>query len=268
MKNYFAVSTNTYHGFSLDEALNGISKAGFKYVELAAVKGYTEHVGWEMTDDELQKVKDKLDDYGLMAIAVSGHSSLLEEDGIELFIKNIELAGRLGCKYIVTSTGEAHGDESVVEDDSALVNTLKDLAEKCKENGVKLVIETHGNNYGNGEVLYNLLSKVDSEYVGINYDTANAIFYGNVEPEEDILKCKEKLYYIHLKDKLGERQEWNFPAVGKGYIDFKKIFKNIEQTGYQGPLSVEVEFTSEGPGSLENVDQAVKDSYEYIQTLL
>ena len=32
MKNVFAINTNTYHGFSTEEALEGIAAAGFKYI--------------------------------------------------------------------------------------------------------------------------------------------------------------------------------------------------------------------------------------------
>lgn len=264
MKNKLAVSTNTYHGFSLDEALDGIAKAGFKYVELTAVKGYTEHVDWQMSDKEIEEVKEKLKDRGLTAIALSGHSNIMDGDGIENFLKNIKLAGRLGCEYIVTATGEAHGDKDEIEDETILIDNLKKLLSKCEENHVKLVLETHGNNYATGEVMYNLVCQLDTEYLGINYDTANVIFYGNVRPEEDIKKGIEKIYYIHLKDKLGENQEWNFPAIGKGYLDFKKIFGILKEENYEGPISVEIEFTQEGPGSLAEVDQAVKDSYDYI----
>ena len=47
MQNILAGHTNSYHTYSLDEALEGISKAGFKYVELSAVRGWTEHVPLE-----------------------------------------------------------------------------------------------------------------------------------------------------------------------------------------------------------------------------
>jgi len=53
MNNKIAVLTNTYHGFTLDEALNGIAAAGFQYVELAAVRGWTEHVSSDMTEEQL-----------------------------------------------------------------------------------------------------------------------------------------------------------------------------------------------------------------------
>src|SRR5687768_11493939 len=39
-----AASTNTYHTYSLEDALQGIAAAGFKSVELTSVPGWTEHV--------------------------------------------------------------------------------------------------------------------------------------------------------------------------------------------------------------------------------
>ena len=44
MENILACTTNTYHNFSLEDALREIPEAKFRYVELAAVPGVTQHV--------------------------------------------------------------------------------------------------------------------------------------------------------------------------------------------------------------------------------
>ena len=44
MQNPLAGHTNSYHTYSHEEALAGIAAAGFRYVELTAVPGWTEHV--------------------------------------------------------------------------------------------------------------------------------------------------------------------------------------------------------------------------------
>ncbi len=267
MKNKFSVSTNTYHGFSLDDALEGIAQAGFKYVELTGVAGWTEHVNWQMNDEDFKSLKDKLSQKGLTAIALSGHCNIIAEDGMEAFLKNVDLAARLGCQFIVTGTGETHGDKEVVENESVLIDTLRKITKKCEQVGVCLVLETHGNNYNTGQTMYNLVSNIDSDFIGINYDTANVIFYGNVRPEDEIVNGITRLKFVHLKDKAGANNEWNFPAIGKGYIDFPKIFSVLRENNYDGPISVEIEFTPDGPGSLEAVNQAVKDSFDHIQKI-
>lgn len=268
MNNKFAVSTNTYHGFSLDEALEGIAQAGFKYVELTGVTGWTEHVNWQMSDTEISALKEKLSRQGLSAIALSGHCNIIAPEGENAFLHNLELAARLGCKYIVTGTGETHGDKEVVEDESILVASLNRIVTRGEELGVCTVLETHGNNYNTGQAMYQLVSQIDSDFLGINYDTANVIFYGKVRPEEDIVNGISRLKFIHLKDKAGADHEWNFPAIGKGFLDFPKIFALLDTHHYTDPLSIEIEFTPEGPGSVEAVHQAVKDSFDYLQTIL
>ena len=40
-KRIIAVNSNCYHGYSIEEALEGIAAAGFHYVELTATKGWT-----------------------------------------------------------------------------------------------------------------------------------------------------------------------------------------------------------------------------------
>ena len=44
MKRIIAVNSNCYHGYTIEEAVAGIRKAGFRYIELTATKGWTEHV--------------------------------------------------------------------------------------------------------------------------------------------------------------------------------------------------------------------------------
>ena len=65
MKNVFAINTNTYHGFSTDEALEGVAAAGFKYIEIAAVRNWTEHVMPEWPQEKIDHVKQKAKDLGL-----------------------------------------------------------------------------------------------------------------------------------------------------------------------------------------------------------
>ncbi len=262
-----SVSTNTYHGFTLDEALDGIAAAGFKYVELTAVIGWTEHVLAGMSENEIENIKAKVKDKGLSILGLSGHTNIMDNDGLKLFIENIALAKKLGGSYIITSTGEAHGGEEL-EDDETLVNNLKTIGKECEKNGIVCALETHGGIYSTGGRINQLVQNVGSQYVGVNYDTANVIFYGKVKPEEEIIKSFPGLKYVHLKDKAGKDDEWNFPAIGKGFIDFKKILGILKDNKYDGPLSIELEFTPDGPGPVENVHKAIKDSFTFLQGIV
>lgn len=55
-----------------------------------------------------------------------------------------------------------------------------------------------------------------------------------------------------------------FPGAGKRAYRFPAIFEELEAAGNNCPLSIEIEFTPEGAGSLAAVDQAVADSAAYL----
>ncbi|WP_337017376.1 sugar phosphate isomerase/epimerase family protein [Oceanobacillus massiliensis] len=267
MFNQLAINSNTYHGYSLEDAVKGASEAGFTQIELAAVKDHTAHVLPDMSANELERIKDLLEEYGMTCIGIGAHSNLMREEGIANLLKSIDLATLFDCRYVVTATGDAHHDSDVIEDEKVLANNLEPVFQKCKEQGKVLTIETHGNNFATGLSLKKLAQNLNN-HVKINYDTGNVIFYGDVLPYEDLELCVDEIEFIHLKDKLGANDEWNFPAIGDGNLDFKRIFTIIEQGNYQGPISVEIEFTPDGPRSLSEVNESVKRSFNYLKSLL
>jgi L-ribulose-5-phosphate 3-epimerase len=267
MLHQLAINSNTYHGYSLEEAVKGASQAGFKQIELAAVKEHTAHVLPEMSANELKSIQDLLKDYRMKCVGIGAHSNVMRQEGIDNLLRSIDLAVQFDCPYIITATGDAHNDADIIEDEKILAKNLEPIIEKCEKLGKTLVLETHGNNYATG-VSLKKLAKTLQDRVKINYDTANVIFYGNVLPYEDLEASVDYVEFVHLKDKLGKNQEWNFPAIGDGTLDFAKIFHILTNHHYNGPISVEIEFTPEGPGSLENVHIAVKKSFDFITKTL
>ncbi|MUK87537.1 TIM barrel protein [Ornithinibacillus sp. L9] len=262
-----AINSNTYHGFSLEDAVKGASKAGFKQIELAAVKDHTAHVLPNMSAEELQGIQVLLQTYGMTCVGIGAHSNVMREEGIANLMESIELAVYFDCRYVVTATGDAHYDSDVIEDTRLLAENLEPVLKKCEETGKILVLETHGNNFASGISLKKLAQTLNNR-VKINYDTANVIFYGDVLPYEDLEASIKEVEFIHLKDKLGANHEWNFPAIGDGYLDFNRIFTILEKGSYQGPISVEIEFTPDGPKNLEEVNESVKRSFTYLESLL
>ncbi len=265
MKPIIAVNSNCYHGFPIEKAIEGIAKAGFHYIELTATKGWTEHVFPDQSFEHLLAVKDKLDAAGLIPFSMSGHCNLMDTERIGDFIKNIRLAAFFGCNYIVSSIGEAHLADNAVADNESVARHIAALVPELEKHGLTLVLETHGRDHGTGTVLADIVHRVGSERVKINYDTANVIFYGRVNPCEDLAECMEDVAYLHLKDKAGADDEWNFPALGKGYVDFPRLFAELKEANNDSPMSIEIEFTPAGPKDIAEVNQAVRDSAEYLQ---
>ena len=179
MKNIIAVSTNSFHGFDIIETLETIAKAGFKYIEICAVRNWTEHVMPDMDPEKLAAVKAKMAELGIKCIAMSGHCDLSDAARLNDFRANMKLAADLGCEWIISSTGEAHfGSEDETDIEALLIENIKTLVPDLEKLGLKLGIEVHGPNYGTGEACARLVDGVGAfPTVGVNFDTANVVYW-------------------------------------------------------------------------------------------
>src|SRR5215470_12848071 len=97
LSNIVAMSTLAYDHHSLDDALRGISRAGFRYVELLANRGGCEHVRADMDDDASAAVLEQLTLYRLKVSSLNANLGLITREGIDLSKKAISLAARLGA---------------------------------------------------------------------------------------------------------------------------------------------------------------------------
>ncbi len=265
MERIIAINSNTYHGYSIEEAVQGIADAGFRYIELTCTQGWTEHVFPDHPMRRLMRVQDMLKDARLIPFSMSGHTNLTDPERFGDFMDNIRLADFFGCRYIVSSIGEAHLKDRHTAGADETVRCIERFVPELEARDMMLVLETHGKDHGTGCILANLVRKVASERVKINYDTANVIFYGRVDPVTDLAACVQDVAYLHIKDKAGPDDTWDFPAPGKGRVDFSGIFDVLRRAGNESPFSVEIEFTPDGPGSLANVNQAVRDSADFFR---
>ena len=259
------VNSNCYHGYPVERALESIHALGFRNVELTATKGWTEHVFPTMSFSELLSVRKLLSQLSLSVPAMSGHVSLMDKDRIKDFEENIELAAFFGAEIIVSSVGEAHikGKDS---SDDVLIKNIEGIIPLLERNSMTLVLETHGE-HGTGERLLQITDRIGSDRVGICYDTANVIFYGGVKGTGDLEVSERAVKYVHIKDKAGAEKEWNFPALGKGYVDFPALLEVLDRYSNPSPLSIEIEFTSSGSSSIEEVNKALEDSRDYLLSL-
>jgi sugar phosphate isomerase/epimerase len=253
--------TNSYHTYSFDQALAGIAGAGFKGVELSAVPGWTEHVD---LDADPASVRGQLESYGLEAVSLSGHSDLTTREGLEHGLKAVDWAGRYGLKVVNSAVG---GHQSADENESAFLQNIGELADAADAAGVVVALEIHGDIMASSDVTLPLLAKIGRDSIKVNYDTANVEYYSGDLATDDLPKITGELAHVHLKDTTGGKGNWNFPAIGDGHVDFGRVVSILRDAGYSGPLSVEIEFEGEPWPSLDEVNAAMRRSYEHLSAL-
>ncbi len=259
------VNSNCYHGYSIFDAVDGIADAGFHNIELTATKGWTEHVFFTMSFEELLRIRDYIEKRGLSVPSFSGHSNIMDPERLKDFIKNIELAHFFGAGIIVTSIGEAHLKDREKGGADVIRESLAAITPYLEKYDMLLSLETHGE-HGRGEIIADIIRGL-SPRIGICYDTANVIFYGKVKDESDLEASVEAVNYLHIKDKAGSDDVWDFPALGDGYVDFPKLFRVLDDHDNRSSLSIEIEFTAAGAKNLEEVNEAVRKSAEYLKGL-
>lgn len=265
MKNRLGGNTNSYHTYSLEEALDGIAAAGFKYVELSAVRGWTEHVPLEADAKTLGKIQRRLNKLGLIPISLGGHSDLTTRDGLTLGLKAVDLCERMGIDIMNTAIG---GHYSENEDEAAFMGNIHQLADYAAERDIAIGIEIHGEITSSGKKAIPIINKIGRKNVRINYDTANIEFYDNgTKAEDDLEQTIPFLIHVHVKDHRGGGKVWDFPALGEGQINFRKLLEMFAKGHYTGPYSVEIEFKGEPWPSLAEVNRAMKASYQHLVSL-
>lgn len=270
MADRLSASTNSYHTYSLEEALSGIAGAGFTSVELTSVPGWTEHVLRDADDAHLAEVQAMLDRHGLTAVSFSGHSDLTSDDGVEQFRKSLGIARRLGLTKVTTSTGghDASSEGGLDQQRSEFLKRIGPLCDEAAKDGISICFETHGGLLATGAIAADLMRQINKPNVGINYDPGNVVFYGNTRPETDIAAAAPLVTHMHIKDQIGGAGVWNFPQIGTGEIDYHPIFAELDRVGFDGPCSIEIEFQGEPWPSLDKVNEAMAASYQYVRQFI
>ena len=254
LDNQLAGHTGTYHSYTLDEALDGIAAAGFRAVELSAVLGWNEHVSLG-AGAELRR---RLDAAGLEPVLLSAHSDLTTREGTEYGVAAVRWAAEFGIPVVNTAIG---GHAAIEEDEAAFLANIGELADAAEAAGVVVALETHGEIMASGARSLALLERIGRAAIKVNYDTANVEFYGGVKAVDDLPSIAPHLASVHVKDTVGGKGVWNFPALGEGSVDFAAVMRVLDAAGYTGPLSVELEFEGEPWPPLDEVDRAMRASY-------
>jgi L-ribulose-5-phosphate 3-epimerase len=196
LKSRLGGHTNTYHTYTLEEALEGIAEAGYRFVELTAVRGWTEHVPLDADAKTLGGIQRLMNRLGLVAISLSGHSDLTTKDGLTLGLKALDLCERMGIDIMNTAIGGHYSEE---EDEEAFMGNIHELADHAAARDIRLGIEIHGEITKSGKAAIQVLERIGRDNVLINYDTGNVEFYAGVKAVDDLPVALPKLVHCHLK---------------------------------------------------------------------
>lgn len=237
-------STIVFAPFTIDQALEGLAEAGYRYCEIGAVKGWFEHIDPDtVTDKELAAIEQKLRDTGLTPVSLSGHAQLQTPEGAARFGRALEIAHALGMRIVNTYTGDATTES---ERDAYFAN-VANLCDHATRLDLTIGMETDSNMLPTAEAGVPILERIGRpERIGFNYDPGNVVYYAGGNPLTDLRFALPRLVHFHLKDKIGGKGVFHFPPPGDGELDLMALIQQCDAAGYDGPISAEVEFDDRG----------------------
>jgi len=116
-----------------------------------------------------------------------------------------------------------------------------------------------------------LLTEVDSPWLGINFDTGNFLRLLD-DPIKGMARLAPYVYATHIKDLKVQKgvaaDEWYFfscTPVGQGIVDNVELVRLLAAAGYDGLLAVEIDFLH--PDYDDDEDQAVAGSVAELKRL-
>jgi L-ribulose-5-phosphate 3-epimerase len=234
-------SSICFKPYSLEKALEGLAAAGFENVEIGAVKDFLEHLDPDdLGPAAIAATRSLLEAYGLRVVSMSGHAPLHLELGRDRLRRVLHAGAELGILVLNTFTGDAETDE----ERAAFFENVAEIADEAKELGIVLCIETDSNLMPTAEAGVRLLDQIDHDWIRINYDPGNVVYYAGVSPEQDLEHALGRLGHVHLKDKRGGKGVLDFPPLGEGELDIPLMLGSIRESGFSGPISMEIEFTN------------------------
>ncbi len=176
----------------------------------------------------------------------------------------LRLAGWMGARGIDTGPGSMstngpwfpHPENWTVSAERQLVKTLKECTAAAEDAGVFLSLESHQLvTLATPEITKAVLDEVDSPWVRCDYDSANwitlhTIYDTGTEVSRHFDMLGEHIVSAHAKDvwiedKLTVHIQDGCP--GKGLMDFKTLFRRIEDLSPDFPVISEGNNTEELP---------------------
>lgn len=226
MSNIVACRILSYGNYQ-DRGWSHLGEIGIHNVELA--------VPAKKDETALRK---KLADHKLRATSFICKCDVAQADAVGVMKPQLEMCEAFGAKIAFLSAKAGEADKRLVW------QRLWHMGEIAARLGVTIAIETHPDLAMNGDIAKQTIVAINHPNVRINFDTANIYFYNqNTTAVAELKKVIDLVAAVHLKDTPGGYQEWTFPALGTGVVDFPEVFRLLKERNYTGPFTLELEGT-------------------------
>lgn len=160
---------------------------------------------------------------------------------------DIARLSELGCTRLMVSIGRGAADL----DDQHLLKMaviLRTLGEGAAQYGVTMAIHNHDHELANdARILRALIDATSPAGLMLGADIGWVV-HGGWDPVAFVTAFGARLEYLHVRDVVRVDGKTGFTEVGRGMVDWPAVSNALRQTGYQGWLTAESEFSGHWRG--------------------
>jgi sugar phosphate isomerase/epimerase len=263
-----ACMTLPYAQFPLDRALQGIARAGFRFVtwgttHIEASGERRPVLAVDAPPAEAKRLATRCRGMGLEPIMMFANVPLEEPGAADAHLRRIEQAASAGVPFLLTFGKTARGQYDV------FLGNLKRMAPAARASGVTVVLKQHGGNTATGKNCARIVDEVGDEGLRICYDGGNVMDYEHVDPISDIQACWPKVRAFAIKDhRYTPRNQDCGPGLGE--IDHYKLLMPVTRAGLDMPLACENIFEpiAPRPTQPELVDALARRAREFLEIVI
>jgi len=288
---------------SLEEVLEFAQAEGFSCVELMCwPKGRAErryagvtHLDVNGFDERAaERVRLLLEKHRVSISGLGYYPNPLAPDPAEArvyadHLKSVIRAARLLGLTQVNSFVGRDWTKTVDEQWPRFLETWQPLVAYAEQREVRIGIENcpmlfsgdewpGGKNLATSPAIWRrMFADVPSASFGLNFDPSHFVWQ-QMDYLKPLREFRERIFHVHAKDARLDRErlddvgvlatplEYHRPKLpGLGDVDWGRFLSVLSDTGYQGPVCVEVEDRAY-EGSLERRQQALRQSLRYLRS--
>lgn len=290
---------------SLEEVVQFAAAEGFACVELMcwpkgkAERRYAGVTHIDVADFDRGAAQRILDTMGSAGVAISGlgyYPNPLAPDPAEArtYVEHIRrvivAAELLGVGQMNTFVGR-DWTKSVDENWPRFLETWKPLVQFAEDHGVRIGIENcpmlfsrdewpGGKNLATSPAIWRrMFSDIPSQQFGLNFDPSHLVWQ-RMDYVKPLREFADRIFHVHAKDVRIDRErldevgilatplQFHTPKLpGLGEVNWGQFFSVLGETGYRGPVCIEVEDRAY-EGSLELRKASLRQSGTYLRNFM
>jgi D-psicose/D-tagatose/L-ribulose 3-epimerase len=200
------------------------------------------------------------------ALGIADFNKPVREFHVERAKRYLDLGYELAGKNLLLVLGEYIWEQEVIPPSAQwnwAVEHVRELAQYAQGLGLELAIELEPFHMS----IVNTIARMDQFLRDVNHPAAKAnVDISHValtgDPPEDIKKLKGRIAHVHLSDCDGKKHG-DLPP-GRGVVNFPPYLQALADAGFQGTVSIELEYSPEP----DKIVDWVREAYQATDRLM